>query len=198
MAVYTAVAPGNNQILSISKALLQGNTTYVKEMLEKDHNFTLTSGAGPADGYHNIIHLNPQATPAMIGGYGQLYSKTIDGHQELMYERDDGQETQLTNNCSIATNIGWYKFPGMIIKWGIVTATAQPSETFVFPVAATIPVFTNCVHVQITQWEAAGVPVVITDHNIIVTAKTALDFTIYNTKQTGGTWGQYQYLAIGN
>lgn len=91
---------------------------------------------------------------------------------------------------------GWSYLPsGLIIKWG--SATNLGNTSFLFPVAATIPVFTRCLTVQLTtQSGLAG------DVNTFVRLQnmTAVGFTYYAGQRT--VLGvpavcSLQYLAIG-
>lgn len=53
----------------------------LKANIQGDHFFQDTAGGSPdPTGYHTVIHLYPQATPANLAGYSQKYGKLVNAN----------------------------------------------------------------------------------------------------------------------
>lgn len=115
--------PQDNTTLGQSKTTIRNNIDGTFLTVGIDHiNNNGLPGTQPA-GYHNVTHWVPQgADPGAMAGYGQLYSKTVSGDQQLFWETGNGIVQQLTTNVTpIVGGNGTSFLPGgVIIKWGSV------------------------------------------------------------------------------
>ncbi len=56
-------------------------------------------------GFHTIVQQGPQTLdPAPLAGFGQTYTKTILGDQQLFYESGNGIITQITSSAGVGFN----------------------------------------------------------------------------------------------
>lgn len=149
---YTPNYPPDGFTLGQTKAIIRNNLDGTFQTLGVDHiNNNGQPGNKPA-GYHNVVHVVPQGgNPPAVGGYGQLYSKTINSFtndQALFWETGTGIVQQLTTNIS-PTNSGsnGYSFiaGGFIVQWMKVN-NPSPGVQYFFPVA--FP--TACFSIQLT------------------------------------------------
>lgn len=158
----------------------------------------------------NWLYLPPQgATPpagaAFTAGNIGLYSATnsVTSINEL-YINKTNQVTvvQVPATASVLSTTsapgnnssGWSYLPsGVILKWGKF-ATVPGSNTVSFPVAATIPVFTECFQVIISTTGIAAADVFVTLNSF-----TATTMTVYSTNRTSTSTAvsSFTYLAIG-
>ena len=91
-------------------------------------------------GIHNVIHFNDQGVtdPGAIAGFGQEYTKTIAGDQQLFYESGAGIISQLTGPVapsvtSTTPSNGYSTLPGgVIIQWGTATFALATTGTVNF------------------------------------------------------------------
>jgi hypothetical protein len=134
---------------------VQGNFQQLNISYGVDHvPYSDTSGIPPApggiSGMHTAIHLVPQAAPAALTGYGQLFNTTvndgINNDQTLYFLTGGNLNLQLTRNfLPTATANGATFLPGgLILNWGIsaILANGTPTViTFTQPYAADADVF---------------------------------------------------------
>lgn len=93
----------------------------------------------------NVAPINTAIDQANI--YSQL--STLTNTTELFWQRENNGE-RIEWTASSATLPGWMRLPsGMLIKWGRSNSTGT-GFAVVFPVAATIPVFTTALFVMVT------------------------------------------------
>ena len=148
---YTPGYPPDGSSLGQTKSTVRNNLDGTFQTLGIDHiNNNGQPGSKPA-GYHNVIHVVPQAgNPGAVTGYGQLFSKTVNSYttdQALFWETGAGLIQQLTVNLtpSAATN-GYTFIPGgIILQWGFIpnpARTATQNFNITFPNA--------CFNVQLT------------------------------------------------
>lgn len=183
--IPTGSVPLNQDFLNI-----QGNFSSLNTQFNEDH-VPLTSTSGtPPNGYHKAIHLVPQAPPAAVAGYGELYARNLnDGSavgEQLWYQFVNG--SAVTINFPITRNFqpsiaspGYTFLPGgLIFQWGSSVSDGSGNIPFplTFPVASFTPVVT---------FAPASGPVV-----TLISSVTAAGFTI-NRANVGVTW-----MAIGN
>jgi hypothetical protein len=84
-----AIFPAQNQT---NMAVLEAN-------IARDHQFNNTPNTFPPTdntGYHNLVHLTPQAPTGVLAGIGRLYSKTVSALTQLFYMDSGGNEYQIT------------------------------------------------------------------------------------------------------
>jgi hypothetical protein len=140
---YNQGYPPDGASLGQTKTTIRNNLDGTFLTLGVDHiNNNGLPGTKPA-GYHNVTHWVPQgADPARVPNYGQLYSKTVSGDQQLFWETGvAGLVMQLTGPVApVAAGNGTSFLPGgIIIKWGsvnnpkvnpVVFAPAFPNNLF--------------------------------------------------------------------
>jgi len=149
------------------------------------------------EGKHTHISFPEQAAdPGAVLTEMQLYAKqsALTSVPELFVQRGDGTVYEFTSATRAAT--GWTRLPsGILIKWGSDSGTGD--DTFVLPVAATIPAFTAIYSVQLTVADALTTDV---DKSIRATSFT-LPGTIRvyasNRSTTGSATVGFEYLVIG-
>ena len=86
-------------------------------------------------GYHDIIHLPPNSTPAAISGIGQIFTQTVGPDVQLFYESGNGIVSQLTSPLTpLASGNGYSYLPGgVVIQWGSVTLSGTGTYVVTFP-----------------------------------------------------------------
>lgn len=141
MATYTKNEPTASEVIAVSQPILNNNFGYISEMVGKDHNFTNTSNTSlsNADGYHKVIHfVNQGGDPGVLAGVGQLYTKTIGGDQQLIFESGGGLVTQLTGpNAPVVGASGYLWLPGgVLMQWAKITLPVATEVTFTYGVGA--------------------------------------------------------------
>lgn len=183
MPNYTNTEPAAGTIIALSQPKLLGNTQYLNQMLSTDHDFTTTGGVAP-DGYHKLVHLEPQVVAGALANYGRLYAKTDgSGDQQLAYMDNNAVETMLTGTAVAAANGSITLAVGIIIKWGSFHM-AGATANVVFPIA-----YPNNCWVVSCQQQTVNV----TNENSAITAKNVAGFSLHDKA------GNDQfYIAIGN
>ena len=153
-------------------------------------------------GKHAFVTFPVQAAPpAPLANEICLYSEQspYSLQPELTYIRNGGVAQEITTSLRAAP--GWcFTSSGILLKWGQLVANAAdyPAGTaFLFPVAVTIPTYSNCFMVYITTVAAGGA-----DSNTAATLKTFNNagFTVAGSNRTAPLAGAnttFNYLAIG-
>jgi hypothetical protein len=191
------VVPIAGQTLAASRDLISGNFVALNNAFLVDHvDFGLAN-----QGKHNKISFPVQAVaPATGAAEVGLYCLTsaLTGIPELSFRRNNsGAAYEFTS--AGATRPGWTRLPsGILLKWGFDTPAAGGLNTYNFPVAANIPVFTQIFSILITTGYNNT-----SDGNGFVrlvnfTAPWA-SFRVYCSQRTSTTplAVSYEYLAIG-
>lgn len=113
----------------IFPAQSQVNFTRLKTIIDADHQFNDTAATN--DGYHNLIHMIPQAPTGALAGIGRLYPKISSGVVQLFYMDDSGTEYQITPQ--------YITSPIRITGTGVlpaVTPGPTPGSLLIFPTPA--------------------------------------------------------------
>jgi len=103
---YTTDIPLSTNKPSVDQPNMQTNTNSINSIIGTDHiTFEQATGSG-VDGYHTVIHFLDQGStdPATTTGFGQIFTKTISGDQQLFYQSGNGVITQLTNSTGVPFN----------------------------------------------------------------------------------------------
>ncbi len=143
-------------------------------------------------GYHKAIRMVPQAVPAAIAGYGQLFSQTVTSvaSDTALYWLTGGNRlSQLTMNIApVAAQDGYTYLPGgILMQWARFSPTTNFSPpNITFPIA-----FPNACFLVILQGDDGTTAT----QNLLVTAKTTTTFSYLSLNSPGKF---YTYLAIGN
>lgn len=204
---YNQNIPQATDLLSQSQGDIQSNFQAIKTLVDINH---VTFGAAD-QGKHKWVTLPVQgATPPAGAGFlaGELglynASYTVTNQSELFINKtNQATVVQVPTTASIlSTNsnpglnvAGWTYLPsGIIMKWG--NGTANGNTAFVFPVAATIPVFTNVMSIQLCT---AYSNIADGDGFVRLSTFTNLGFTAFGSARTTVTTKavSFQYLAIG-
>jgi len=153
-------------------------------------------------GKHKFVTMPVQvADPATLANEVALYSKTsaLTAVPELFVRKqNNGVVTEITS--SLGATPGWaFTSSGMLLKWGQLTALAADypvGTNFLFPVAATIPVFGTIFTVYVTVIGAGAA-----DTNTWATLKatTTTDITVAGSQRTAAVGANtvFNYLAVG-
>jgi hypothetical protein len=108
---YNPAVPLNSDSPSLLPGQCQANFTRLQTLLGADHQFNLTATAD--DGFHNLIHMLPQAPTGALAGVGRLYVKTVAGVVQLTYMTSAGVEYQITPAASAAGIFAAVNFNGI-------------------------------------------------------------------------------------
>lgn len=193
---------------------IQGNFTALNSAFLQDHS-PLTGILPPVGtaGYHTAIHLVPQAAPAAVAGYGQLYSNTVnDGintDQILFWITGTGNKNvQFTRNFAPKANTNGYTFlPGpagtgvnqgaLIYQWGKVTgksgAWPTSEQTLTFN-TSNINFVNNCFGV----WTTFIGPTSSSSGDITINSVSTLNFKWQFSGSSGASFDGFYWFAIGN
>src|SRR2546430_8289315 len=129
---YTTNIPLATNEPSVDQPNMKINTNSINSIIGVDHLTFGTATGTQSDGYHKVIHSVPQVSdPVAIAGFGQVYTKTVSGDQQLFYESGGGVKTQLTGpNAVSAAATGYVWLPGPILmQWGGGVVNAKGSST---------------------------------------------------------------------
>ena len=195
---YNQNIPQPTDEIPNSQPQLLGNFQSIQTLLTVNHvAFNLAN-----QGKHAFVTFPTQAVaPAPAANEICLYSEqsAFSLQPELTFIRNGGAAQEITT--SLQASPGWcFTSSGMLLKWGqlVALAAGYPAGTpFLFPVAATIPVYANCFMVYITVVGAgAG------DTNTAATLKAFNNagFTVAGSNRTAplaGANATFNYLAIG-
>ena len=107
---YNPAVPLNSDSPSLLPGQCQANFTRLQTLLGADHQFNLSAAAN--DGYHNLIHMLPQAPVGALAGTGRLYIKIVSGVAQLFYMTSAGTEYQITPAASAAGVFAAVNFNG--------------------------------------------------------------------------------------
>lgn len=205
---YNPNIPGATDLLSTSQPQIQGNFQILQNIFDINH---VDYNAGGDAGKHIYVELPiaggnpipPIAFPAAeIAVYAATNATTT---KNELYVNKTNQATVvqvpmtasiLSTNSNPGLNVtGWTYLPsGILLKWG--NGTANGNTAFTFPVAATIPVFTNVMSMQLcTAYGNAA------DGNGFVRLGnfSNVGFNAYGSQRTAvvNAATGFQYLAIG-
>lgn len=190
---YSQNIPQPTDELKDSQADLLANFQAIKAAFDINHvTFDLAD-----EGKHNYVSFPEQAAgPATAANELALYSKesTLTSVAELFVRKESsGDEIEFTS--SLQATDGWSRLPsGILIKWGYDSTVG--AGTITFPVAATIPVFTNVFVVLLTVLDAGAGD---GDKAIRCMSSTTTSFDAFasNRSTIGAAAVAFNYLAIG-
>lgn len=202
---YDPNIPQATDLLSQSQSDIQSNFAALKVLIDINHE---TFG-NAQEGKHKYVEL-PVQTPsppiAFAAGEVALYSflnATTTKNELYINKTNQATVVQVPATASIlSTNsnpglnvAGWTYLPsGILMKWG--SGSANGNTAFTFPVAATIPVFTNVMSMQLCT---AYSNIADGDGFVRLSTFTNLGFTAFGSARTTVTTKavMFQYLAIG-
>ncbi len=202
---YDPNIPMATDLLSQSQSDIQSNFAAIKALIDINH----ATFGNAQEGKHKYVEL-PVQTPsppiAFAAGEVALYSflnATTVQNELYINKTNQATVTQipatasiLSTNSNPGSNVaGWTYLPsGILLKWG--NGSANGLTAILYPVAGTIPVFTNVMSVQITTayGNAADGDGFVRLQNFSNTG-----FSAYGSARTTVTNKavQFQYLAIG-
>ncbi len=193
---YNNNIPQPTDQISTSQADILNNFAAISTYLNINH----VDFNGADQGKHKWVTMPVQvASPATGAGEVALFARTstLSLVPEIAFRRESNG-TVIEFTSSLSATIGWTRLPsGILLKWG--NATANGLTTYTFPVAATIPAFTNIFSIQITTSyiNVTDAPNGFVRLNNVVAPYT--QFTVFGSPRTtaGSLSVGYQYLAIG-
>ncbi len=190
---YSPNIPLSTDLISSSQGDIQANFQALDTFLTVNH-----EGFSSADaGKHKFVTFPLQAAnPAIAGGEIALFNKnsTLTTFNELFIKNQAGTVYPLTASLPAAT--GWCYLPsGLIMKWG--TNAGNGATTIVFPVAATIPVFTNVYTAQVTDTFNSGSD---TDTYVRLSTFSNVSISVWCSARTttGAKATSFNWLVIGD
>ncbi len=203
---YNPAIPQATDALAQSQQDILNNFASIGTTFDVNH---VDFNAGADAGKHKYVVLpvqNPSPPIAFGAGELALYSflSPVTAKNEI-YINKTNQVTvvQVPSTASILSvtsapgnNVsGWTYLPsGILLKWG--TGNANGNTAILFPVAATIPVFTDVMSVQLCTYANS-----VADSNTFVrlSAFTNVGFQCYGSSRTvaAAAASSFQYLAIG-
>ena len=204
MPVYKPGIPTGTVRLDVDYQNIQDNFQQLEVAYGVDHTvFSDTSGVPPGGitGMHKGIHMIPQAAPAAISGYGQLFNNTVnDGYDtdEILYFLTGGNKLmQLTSNVQPSAAANGYTFlpGGILIQWGKKGSSTASSVPVLFT-TANIDFPNNCFFVTAIPIRADTSPGSDFSTAIVTSSVSKTGFTIANVG--AHTMAGWYWLAIGN
>lgn len=181
---------------SYSQPLIRENFTSIETAWNVNH---VAIDDATDYGKHNHISLPEQgAAPSTAANEAAIYARVgaLSSVTELCFRREsDGSIIEFTGGT--LAEPGWTRLPsGLLIKWGITSATGY--TTITFPVAGTIPAFTSIFTVSANVYGAAAGNTD-TDCAVRVDSFTTTNFIVYTSARstTGAKLTSFAYLAIG-
>ena len=188
---YTSNIPTASQRLKDSQPLIQANFNEIATALGINHGPFNTVNVGK----HLFLQMPIQTVaPATNTTEMGLYTKTGITTNPEMYVRRANNGTEIEFTGSLQATDGWTRLPsGILLKWGRVAVATVP-QLVVFPVAATIPVFSAIYNLQLStdtlNVNSRGV--------VTALAPSAVNFSFYtNALQGSVTDLRLFYFALG-
>lgn len=188
--------PPDGSSLGQTKTTIRNNLDGTFLTLGVDHiNNNGQPGAKPA-GYHNVTHWVPQgADPVTVPGYGQGYSKTVSGDQQLFWKSGNGVVQQITSSVApVIASPGYIVLPGgLIIQWGSISAPI-PSGGPVAGNQVTFPLtFPNTVF-SITLGPVRAS----TTNEVLTINSVGITLAKFNVLTGSNNYSRVYWMAIGN
>lgn len=209
---YNQDIPAATDALAQSQQDIQNNFLSIYNAFNINH---VTFNAGADMGKHKWITLPKQnSTPPIVFAQAEMamysaqcpYNAVVN---EIFINKSNEDPTDLMNVVQVpmtasilsvaaapGNNVdGWTYLPsGILLKWGNVSANGNTN--IVFPVSASVPVFTDVMSIQLCPYANST-----TDTNTFVrlSAFTNVGFQCYGSARTTTTAAAvtFQYLAIG-
>jgi len=130
---WTDNIPASGEKISTSRPEIEMNLMLLKAALGMNHLFPGNDGVDAGEHVQAVFTAPLAAKPTLTGTKGGLYTKTVDGHTELFYEKEDGTEIQLTPILSSLAELNTLHSSGItnadLIKLHAITATALELST---------------------------------------------------------------------
>lgn len=195
---YDANIPQAPDRLVDSQPELLANFTAINNTFAVNHYTFNTNNAGK----HNFVVFPASgADPVTAIGEMAIYTKnsTLTTNTELFIRRDNNGAVLHATESGRTAN-GWSYLPsGLLLKWGQVTPPVAGAQTIIYPVGATIPVFTTVLQTFIQVVNNGPVD---NDRSVTlsITGYTAFSFDVFCSVRTAaGTPGAtaFNYVTIG-
>ena len=125
---WTDSIPASGEKISTSRPEIEMNLMLLKAALGMDHLFPGNDGVDAGEHVQAVFTAPLAAKPTLTGTKGGLYTKTVDGHTELFYEKENGTEIQLTpilSSLTVSSGIT----NADLIKLHAITSTALELST---------------------------------------------------------------------
>lgn len=192
---YTTTVPASGNNPSVDQPSMLQNTSSISALIARDHvGFNNTLG-----GYHQVIHFNNQGSdPTVLAGFGQLYTKTGSGDQQLYYKSGNNVVTQLTGpNATVPGTNGYTWLEGdILLQWGTIAVNASGSSTTVTFSTSNIQFPTTCFNVTLTMINNQGNS---PSANSLFVKDGSVSNTSFKIVNTSSSSSQSAYwVAIGN
>jgi hypothetical protein len=109
---YNPNIPRTTDVPANSRPEIQQNFALIKQLIDVNH---VTFGAAGQGKHQKVAVPISAAAPATAANEIMLYSKTVSGHTQLFYRRDN----VATERALTSTGNNWCMLPnGLLMKWG--------------------------------------------------------------------------------
>ena len=191
--------PLSGQTLGNTRVAINTNFSVISTAFEVDH--VAYNAPLAQQGKHNKVTMPIQAaSPATNASEVALFSRTstLSAIPEMAFRRDNNG-TVIEFTSALAANEGWTRLPsGILLKWGRVSPGVAGLSAYTYPVAATIPVFTNIFTVQLTTAYANATDA--PNGFVRLDSLSNVGFSVFGSPRSssGSLVVNYQYFAVGN
>ncbi len=144
---YVPTPPSGSSVPASTGPQILANFISIQTAFDVNHEDFNAADAGK---HKFITFTNQSSTPAFVAGEIGMFNQnsTLTTQNELFITNSVGSTYPIT--ASLPATTGWCYLPsGQILKWG--TNSGNGDTVIPFPVAATIPVFTNVYTAGVTD-----------------------------------------------
>jgi hypothetical protein len=146
---YTANTPGATDIISQTQPLILANFQLLEPWGNGYGAFSLQSGAPSFSANTDYIYMLAYATTSTNELW--IHKQTTSGLSEIPFTA-----SKMSNNNAVSSEDGWSYLPsGLLIKWGIVPAAANP-VAITPTITSGGPNFTHVFQVLLTAEDSSG------------------------------------------
>ena len=144
---FNPAIPQNSDSPSTFPGQAQTNWGRLNTLIAADHQFNNAAAAN--DGYHNLVHLAPQAPAGALASTGRLYSKLSAGRIHAFYMDDTGASYQMSPTMPIRAAVN---FSGNTINSGYNVASVAKGalDSGIYKITFTTPMPSVNYIVQVT------------------------------------------------
>ena len=142
---FNPAIPANSDSPSIFPAQAQTNWGRLQALVTADHQFNLSVAAN--DGYHNLVHLAPQAPAGVLASTGRLYSKSSAGRIHAFYMDDTGAAYQVTPTLPIRAAVSFQANGAILSSYNVTSVTRNGAGDYTVNYTVAMPDNKYIVHV---------------------------------------------------
>jgi hypothetical protein len=156
---YNTNIPFSTHNPSNDQPLMETNTNSINSWVQVDH-VGFNVGGGEVSGQHNQVTFNSNNVPTPPVSPPVLFTNNVNSLPQLFFYSGNSSQSSsqysLTEGSPGATNTGGSTFllGGIVLKWGIVSATDNTSISFATLSGAAFP--TACFAVYATEYNSSS------------------------------------------